>query len=273
MSFVEFALSPLGDIEPWGKPGDLSLSWFGLSLGRYRLKAGDNLLLNYSDEAIALLGEGEPTIYPGPFVDYPVVRLWEDLTRILPFVLRQVPTELEPLATLSLSQVERWSAEALDAVQATEEVEVISFLARWHGEQGLDTAYLSPSADISFWRRGDLIEVRWDNVGKTFDGVPAWSAVRGSFRMSVQEFVSDIQDFNDRFMGDMAERVRQVCSSWDRSDVRIDLELLRREQKDRSTWFARELARNVGHPGDELLRRAEAILTALPPSDRGHREE
>src|SRR5687768_14423788 len=98
--FVEFSLAPLEEITPWGNEGALSLSWFGFSLGRYRLKFGPDYLLNYSDEAVRLIAQRYPDVYPGPWVDYQVVRLWEDLIRLVPYVVRPVPDELAPLMRL-----------------------------------------------------------------------------------------------------------------------------------------------------------------------------
>ena len=40
MSLIEFELTPVAEIEPWGCAPDLSLHWFGLSYGSYHLEAG-----------------------------------------------------------------------------------------------------------------------------------------------------------------------------------------------------------------------------------------
>jgi hypothetical protein len=50
MALFEFELDRVEDIQPWGKPGDLSLSWFALTCGRFRINVGDQILFRYTDE-------------------------------------------------------------------------------------------------------------------------------------------------------------------------------------------------------------------------------
>lgn len=45
----DFTLVPLDEIEPWGKPGQLSLHWFGLTDGYYWMDVGSSTLFEYSE--------------------------------------------------------------------------------------------------------------------------------------------------------------------------------------------------------------------------------
>ena len=83
---VRFTLRPLDDIEPWGQPGDLSLSWFAMTDGYYELNVGDAEIFRYDSGACSLLGWPPPSA-PSGFahsVDYQVARLFHDFAEILP---------------------------------------------------------------------------------------------------------------------------------------------------------------------------------------------
>ncbi|WSK39909.1 DUF5984 family protein [Micromonospora maris] len=68
------------------------LHWFGLTDGWYWIDLNGHELLRYSDHTMRHLhADG----YEGmPYVDYYVVRLWEDLLQALPAVLEPVPADL-----------------------------------------------------------------------------------------------------------------------------------------------------------------------------------
>ena len=264
-SFVEFSLSPLDEITPWGHEGSLSLSWFGFSLGRYRLKFGPNYLLNYSDDAVRMIAQQYPDVYPGPWVDYQIVRLWEDLMRLVPYAMRPVPDELLPLMRLEESQWRRWIAHARERSEAGDlDEEEIDVVANWRDERALDNGYLSPSSTIYFWQTGEHIEVRWDNAGAVIKGVPAWSATRGLFEMSTTAFLRGVQSFNDQFLSAMAQRVQEVCAGWARPDVRVDFAHLAHEHVERSGLLAKELARTVPEDVVAVLAAARAMLAVSP---------
>jgi hypothetical protein len=83
MPLINFTLTPLAAIEPWGQPPDLNLHWFGLSEGAYHLELGDVRLLEYREEL------GWPR-----YVEYSLARLHEDLLEMVPYVLQPLPAEV-----------------------------------------------------------------------------------------------------------------------------------------------------------------------------------
>src|SRR4051794_34154431 len=89
----EFTLDAIDAIQPWGEPGKLSLSWFALSLGEYHLELGGREVLRYSDAAVEYFKRVAPRARAGPFVEYQVARLHEDLLQIIPQVLQRVPDD------------------------------------------------------------------------------------------------------------------------------------------------------------------------------------
>lgn len=88
MTLVNFNLVPIEEVQPWGRAGSYSLSWFGLTDGQYSIHVGDSTLFEYSEHARA----GGTTRY----CDYQVVRLYEDLMDMLPHILEPVPPSLAP---------------------------------------------------------------------------------------------------------------------------------------------------------------------------------
>jgi hypothetical protein len=248
--FVDFSLSPIEEIQPWGDPGRQSLSWFGFSLGLYRLKFGEHLLLNYSDAVMSRWAHDYPDAYTGSYVDYQVVRLWEDLLQLLPHVLRPVPPALGEAMALSEREWRLMGPERRPVEQGSLRQNAVDVVGLWRDQHFLDSGYLSPSAAISFWLVDDRITVRWENQEKMVGDDPAWSASEGTFSLPRVEFISGVQAFNDEFMQAMGGRVNRICANWNRPEVRVDLAGLRQEQSDRSQWLARALGRS---PADDCV--------------------
>ena len=90
----QFHLRPLEEVEPWGKD-PATLHWFGLSDGWYWWQAGPQQLFRYTQSALDHWAAESPgDSKPLPYVDYQVVRPWEDLLDALPDVLAPVPDDL-----------------------------------------------------------------------------------------------------------------------------------------------------------------------------------
>ena len=85
---INFTLAPIEEIVPWGEPGSYSLHWFGLTYGEYWIQAGEAALFEYSDHA--------RNAGINRYCDYQVVRLYEDLLDMLPYILEPVPEPLVP---------------------------------------------------------------------------------------------------------------------------------------------------------------------------------
>jgi hypothetical protein len=170
----EFTLDPVEQICPWGEPPDLSLHWFGLSLGSYWIDLGTTRLLEY------LPLPGWPV-----HVDYQLARFHEDVLDILPEILEPVPSDVivrfpeGSIIGADQHLLRRW--ETFD--EAPDDLD----LAREKlGARYLDTGYLSPSACIWFWSDADNVIVEWDNRDRLNDGKPVcglhpvcWRVTRG----------------------------------------------------------------------------------------------
>jgi hypothetical protein len=228
-----FTLDPIDEIEPWGVPPDLSLSWFGLTLGQYFLQAGSDQLLRYSDAAQRILNTEAPVSRVTPFVDYQVARLHQDIFEIVPRIVEPIPRDLIPFATSTSSlpwraACKEWFERRAGSDDASWDLQYAA--VAWLGQRSLDTGYLSPCAMIWFWRFEDTIHIEWDNRAQIFEGVPLWSALRGSHSLSVEEFMTELRSFHARFIEAMGLRVEEACRSWSRPKIRIDPDQLRAEQ-------------------------------------------
>ena len=173
MSLIEFELTPVAEIEPWGCAPDLSLHWFGLSYGSYHLEAGRSLLLEYAS------AEGWPR-----FVNYQLARLHEDLIAMLPDVIDEVPSEVvRHFLNGSLGATVRHLRQvwiARDGVQDSHLDTAVEVL----GARALDTGYLNPSAGIWVWSMDAKTVIEWDNRRSAPSGEASVDGRRGPLRIT-----------------------------------------------------------------------------------------
>ena len=222
---VEFELSPLDDIEPWGSAPNLSLHWFGLSDGLYHLELGSTRLLEYSSV------KGWPQ-----FVEYQLARIHEDLIEMLPDVVEVVPPSVSDqfrdgsLGATLLHLRSAWESREDVDVNLDAAIEAL-------GGRALDTAYLSPSAGIWIWSSATKTVIEWDNRGRLLNGNPAWTAQNGRHELSRDQFLEEMISFDRRLMETMGSRIRAVTASWTRPEVKIDFKRLAAEHVERGTWL------------------------------------
>ena len=202
----EFQLKPIEDIQPWGEFPNLHLSWFGFSDGKYRLKAGDEYLLNYSDKYTEYCVENFPDYtFDTTFVEYQVVRLWEDVLDLLPSILESKSKEFQHY---------------------------------------LDAGYLTNPPIIWICADEEDVTLNWNNREIKVKNIPVWSATRGSYQINKKVFINEVRRFDEVLISQMNERVEKVCQTWNKTEVKVDCEELRNEQKNRATWLDLSL-RNV----------------------------
>ncbi|HEY8100086.1 MAG TPA: DUF5984 family protein [Burkholderiaceae bacterium] len=225
-----FTLAPVEKIQPWGTPGNLSLSWFGLTDGQYWIQAGESVLFEYSEHVRT---EGEPR-----YCDYQVVRLYEDLLEMLPYVLEPIPPSLVQYisgdtAVEWQNTYELWFDQNEDPLESDQFWSVIEATGVWSAKRRLDTLYLSPSANIVIWSNTENVYFEWDNRKKVIDDKSAWTAIQGKYKLSRAEFNKEVQSFHSRLMDQMTQRVEQVLSGALSKEINIDLDGLKKEHEQR----------------------------------------
>ena len=249
----DFKLRPIREIQPWGRAPNLTLPWFGLSDGFYRLDVDGDYLLNYAPATVAAHAREYPAVYPGPYAEYQVVRLWEDVYGMLYDVLQPLPKELQDFLEKDYAEQQLWRDKAYawlknlpidhpDRERSDTLYEAATF---WHNDRRLDTAYLNPGARIWMWSTKKFVTIAWDNRAIARDGIPVWSAGRGVYRLPRDDFFDEVRSFDRRFIAAVKERVDEVCATWDRHEIVINMEVLRREQAERANWFRTAMHRSA----------------------------
>lgn len=244
---INFTLVPVHEVIPWGTPGNLSLSWFGLTDGQYWLETGSSTLLEYSQKARSLGCKR--------YCDYQVVRLYEDLIDMLPYVLEPVPASLVPYISGETAiawqrTFERWCEENEDRVSEDRYWEVLTAATEWNFKRHLDSMYLSPSADIAIWSDAEGVHIEWDNREKLIEGHTAWTALHGAYKMPRSDFAREVESFHMRLMSQMAGRVNKVAAGALSAEVKIDLAALAKEHEQRLCSL--QLASNINPQTDWL---------------------
>ena len=195
----EFKLKLIDEIQPWGESPNQSLSWFGFTDGKYRLKVGNDYLLNYSEEYTEYCIEKFPDcFFDTTFVEYQVARLWEDILEIVPDILKSTSEE---------------------------------------SQNFLDSGYLTNSPKIWIWSDEKDVIISWDNRKIKVEAIPVWSATQGNYRITKKYFIDEVQRFDKSLISQMNERVKTICKTWDKTEIKVDFEQLKNEQKNRATWL------------------------------------
>ncbi|MEU1996055.1 DUF5984 family protein [Nocardia gamkensis] len=236
MMRVRFELAPLEKVVPWGEHH--RLHWFGLTQGWYCLEVGGVELLRYAARTTNSIGDGSATV--ASWVDYYVVRLWEDLLAVLPSALEPVPDDLaEFFAAGAEEWVDTGDPDLLEnsAVYAASE----AYGVRW-----TDTSYLRFGPAFRWWRTlgpADTVTVAWQFTPDP-DGEITFSApLSGQRTIRTEEFVSAVTDFDHQLLQAMQERVDHLAVAGAVPGIELDIPALIREQAQRRTWLPRALAR------------------------------
>jgi hypothetical protein len=252
--FFHFHLTPIEEIKPWGTKDEPVLHWFGLSDGQYWIHIGETELFRYSQPFLAAYLPQDPALATHPsqlYVDYFVVRLWEDILEIVPDILDPLPTPLlqrmEPI-----DQWLQWCQKAQSWQEDPQETcdeqildtrrDLYNKALLWWWHRKLYTGPIRFYPGIFFWCDGQFIRCLWDSRrSHDEDGLPIWEAVYGSAVISVTTFKEAVASFNTRFIAAMAERVQQVLTNWSRPEIALDLAQLAHEQEQRAEHFVRRM--------------------------------
>ena len=260
-----FKLHPLEEVKPWGgdKP---TLSWFGLTDGMCWWEVGKQQLFRYSQAWIDHWVAEYPKLNQElPYVDYQVVRPWEDLLDHLPAILDPVPDDL----IRRTQDKEQWQrlrenawiwAEGQDD-ESSWDLQDIAF--RWWSERGWNSGYLSHPPDITLWSQEDTFHLQWDNQSVLYNNFAVWDATFGEITMPTTAFMEEVTSFHERLMAAMAERVDAVLAGALRPEIAVNLDWLVKEQEDRATWLQNTLTMRQQHQDWNEVRAAISTIERM----------
>lgn len=242
-----FRLRPLDEVVPWGDPP--RLHWFGLTDGWYWIEADGYELLRRTRRDDPL-----------PYVDYQVVRLWEDVNALTPTATEPVPDDLLPFVS---SDPETWVCDWLDYVGGPDAPDhPVVAAALWHGEHYLDLGYLLNPPRLRFWRavagHSDEVTLDWRHED---DG----PAVRLSFPTA--DYLAAVRTLDRELIATMRQRVEELERRGGLPGIDIDLPGLRREHDIRARGLSRSLDRTPNTDWGAVREGAGRLLgdPRLPP--------
>jgi hypothetical protein len=204
-----------------------------------------HVLLRYSDRRTARFQLDRP------YVDYQVVRLWEDLISLIPAVLEPVPADLlEFIASDQHAWPDSESDQALEA-------------GWWYGERQLDLGYLRDPPSIRCWRTiaddTDTVTVAWQH--RTGSDIEFAAPLEGQVSIPTDSFVAAVHEFDRALLAAMRLRVAELERDGPPRGVRIDMDHLRFEQRDRATWLRNGLTRPRDTDWDAIRTGARELLS------------
>ncbi len=247
----EFELKPVNGIEGWFRPasGTKHLSWFGFTLGYYRMNLGSEKLLNSSDETVAYYRQVAPSANTGTYldsyVDYQIARFYEDCLELLPYALEPVPENLRDYIELEYETLRRWRLPWTDLTDKFDKEEKNKFFDAldWvTNDRYLTGGHITPY-NILFWSDGQNMNIYWNNQEiYSHKDVPAWSAQKGKFKLPINQYLDEVKSFHNRLFEQMEQRIDDVCKKWERTDVIVDCEVMKTEHRQRAERFVQILA-------------------------------
>ena len=231
---IQFELRPLDQVRP--SVDRKRLHWFELTDGWFDLTIGSHRLFESSASTRG--------------AELYVVRPWEDLIDVAPFAFNPLPDPL--VARVGAAGWTDWVARAWEA--SANDYELAERALGWWQRRQLGTSYLHGAPRLDFWRHGEELHVEWSSP-PTKPGEPTWVSPGGSAVVSVGEFRDKLVELDRALIAAMGERIDAAAQSWARADVKVDIDELRRDHADRSTWLQKSL--DVGSdklpPWDEIL--------------------
>jgi hypothetical protein len=234
---IRFKLRDVDKINPWGKPGERTLHWFALTDGVYCIDTPAGRLLEHNNEFDPDLGE--------PWLDYYVVRLFEDLCEIWPFVSEQIPIDV-------FTRYFAWHAREGHRIEESDDEELYFTwydAISWWDARKLDLSYLRAAPEFRLWRTGSEINLDWV-------GDEPWLPSRARLTLPFDSVRDAVGQFVHELLAAMAERIDTIKNNnWQPRDGVLDIEGLVAEHTKREEWAKSMLAR-VQETDWDLVRRS-----------------
>jgi len=98
-----------------------------------------------------------------------------------------------------------------------------------------------------FWilRNRETVYIRWDNRDATIGDIDIWDASVGEYRLSVNEFLSEIHCFHNTLMQAMHKRISAIVADNPFPHVTIDIDGLVAEHEERGNSLEKAISREA----------------------------
>lgn len=233
MALFEFKLKPLTEVLPWEHNGKQYLHWYGLTDGIYYLNLKGNKLFESSREYMDYLNKVSPgTAVKTPYIDYQVIRLYEDLLEILPNILQNIPGALVDLIG-SFNSEEDFLKGSEYRDDNKNMWDIYHYATLWWECRCLTSMHLQYGPNIHFWLFDEAVHIRWNNSAHCENGIQIWNSLKGEVKYSKTDFVEEVKSFHNRLMNEMEKRIIEIEYNNPIVHVHLDLPQLKNEQKER----------------------------------------
>ena len=178
-------------------------SWFYMTDSDYFIDLKDVKLFENSKESL----EKYPLM--SRFFNYQYTRFLVDLFHELPRIACSIPIDIfAHIDTLDKSELlldRIFNEEKFTATQKAIENNIYENL--------INVGYfiqLPSNISCRFFHVNNEIILRYDVSGHDEDGTPWWTATKGEYRLSYQDFIAEIDDLLNRFFARMDRQVEDV---------------------------------------------------------------
>jgi hypothetical protein len=252
----------VADIQPWGRERP-SLHWFALTDGWYWIEVGGHELLRYSDRTLQKWAEEGGVEKASSYVDYYVVRLWEDVLEMLPEIMEPVPEDLVGFVAEDLLD---WTSRE-NTPQAEE-------AGLWHASRSMHMGPLQNAPHLRWWRTiidgDDVVTVSWKH--RPDHEIEFAGPLTGLTTVPTSSFVAAVTDFDRTLLAAMDQRICLLEAAGSPPGVELDLRHLRHEHEERSARLQRALTRECSTDWDIIRAGArELSAVAADPEPDGSR--
>lgn len=240
MPLFNYQLKPVEKCRfPISENGHKNIAWFWLTDCNYYVQLGDVKLFESSKEWLEK--------YPAdsPYDEYPYIRQLEDLFDILPQIAAGVTeSAYRFIYTIGswewlLREVKQWY-ECLGDTTTEQQDSLYYDLTHFLYHGYLDTGYLRFKSMLFFHHVEDRMIICYDFTDKDENDIPPWSAKRGKFELTWQEFLIEIEDMLNRFFADMDKQVEDAINGLMNDDYYRELNTishLKKEHLERKEYF------------------------------------
>nr|WP_246281402.1 DUF5984 family protein [Saccharibacillus qingshengii] len=227
---IRYKLKEWKDIVPWGDGQNQFLHWFGLTYSYYWFDFQGVEFPKYSKEIVSKWHE-HPEL---GFIDYPFMRIFEDLCEGIRFVEDPVPDEVFQQVN-SLKKLEAYIQSLKDWVAGSEEqnndlfYEAYEVAREWLYGRSLDFGYLVDSPKCFLIRNGNELYVYWIAAYRDEQGIPFWDKPKAVFSCDYQEFMTSLIKSFKAFAADMRQQISDLFENKP-EHVHIDREQILADQ-------------------------------------------